>query len=256
MFVVYVHIVPNNKLYFGITQNVKNRWRDGIGYQNQQLFWRAIKKYGWNNIKHIILIENVSKDIACECEKYLIEKYNTTNPKFGYNVSVGGDGPFGVVRSNETREKLRLANLGHKHSKETIEKIKLHHAHLNRGKKLTSEQKEKLLNSRRGKSSWCKGKKFTEEHRKKLSDAHRGKPAHNKGQHCSAEMKRKVSLANTGKIPWNKGKTTDDAIKQKISNSLKGRIWVNNGASRTLINKNNLSEYIENGYVLGKLLKK
>lgn len=93
-FCVYVHINKiNNKQYFGIT-GLKPiyRWgNSGKGYKNQKIFGEAIKKYGWNNFEHKILFEHLSECKAKEIEVQLIEKYNTTNRKFGYNYSIGGD---------------------------------------------------------------------------------------------------------------------------------------------------------------------
>ena len=75
---VYVDHIPNNKVYVGITQKkVLSRWgKDGTGYKTQQLFWRAIQKYGWDNISHEIVAENLSKEEACQLEVDLIAKYN------------------------------------------------------------------------------------------------------------------------------------------------------------------------------------
>ena len=87
---VYKHTTPNDKVYIGLTgQALDKRWRDGDGYRTQ-LFYRAIQKYGWDNIKHEVLEDNLSYEDACKKEIYYIQKYNSTNKNFGYNVAVGG----------------------------------------------------------------------------------------------------------------------------------------------------------------------
>lgn len=84
-----MHISPSNKYYIGITsQTAEQRWRKGKGYKTSVKFYKAIQKYGWDNFKHIILFENLNKEIANEIEKYLISKYNTIND--GYNITEGG----------------------------------------------------------------------------------------------------------------------------------------------------------------------
>lgn len=92
-FVVYKHTTPNNKVYIGITsQPVQNRWgKNGNGYKGQ-LFHRAVLKYGWDNIKHEVLFTHLSKEEAFQKEIELIAKYNSTDGRYGYNVSNGGDG--------------------------------------------------------------------------------------------------------------------------------------------------------------------
>ena len=61
-YTVYMHISPSGKKYIGITgQSIERRWGNGTGYKNCISFNRAIEKYGWNNIKHIILYSGLSK---------------------------------------------------------------------------------------------------------------------------------------------------------------------------------------------------
>lgn len=100
MWTLYVHIVPkeisgynNDKYYFGITSREPNaRWgSNGINYRNLR-FGNAINKYGWNNIKHIILLENLSKEQAEIYEVSCIDKFKTQEKQFGYNNSIGGSG--------------------------------------------------------------------------------------------------------------------------------------------------------------------
>ncbi len=92
-FYVYMHTnLINNKKYIGITsQEPEHRWAKGAHYSNQ-VFMRAIKKYGWDNFKHDILFEGLGKDLALAKEKELIAQYRTTEPDYGYNVSLGGEG--------------------------------------------------------------------------------------------------------------------------------------------------------------------
>lgn len=90
---VYIHISPNNKVYIGIThQNFYKRFQNGKGYNRQKYFYRAIKKYGWDNFKHKILEDNLTYKEAIEKERYYISLYDSTNPIRGYNVSSGGFG--------------------------------------------------------------------------------------------------------------------------------------------------------------------
>lgn len=122
MYSVYLHTFPNGKRYVGVTSwKPKLRWgSNGCNYKNPYMR-NAIKKYGWNNIKHEILAENLIVDQASEMEKALIQKYNTANRQYGYNISLGGI--ESKTCSEETREKLRQANLGKTMSEETKRKI-------------------------------------------------------------------------------------------------------------------------------------
>lgn len=107
IYTVYMHISPSNKRYIGITkQKPERRWDSGHGYRTSPHFWRAIKKYGWNNFKHIILFEHLTKEEAIKKEIELIEKYNLTDGKYGYNITKGGDGITGAKLSYETRLKM------------------------------------------------------------------------------------------------------------------------------------------------------
>lgn len=120
---VYMHISPSGKKYIGITSSrVENRWKNGLGYKSQ-LFYRAIQKYGWENIEHIILAEGLTKQKAEDMEKELIAQYNTRTPN-GYNLSNGGLGSSGHLMTEEGRKILSEKLKGRKISAETIQKRK------------------------------------------------------------------------------------------------------------------------------------
>lgn len=92
IYTVYMHVNKiNNKKYIGITrQELEKRWANGLGYKTQP-FYKAIEKYGWENFEHYIIYEKISFKKACEFEKELIAQYNTTDYRFGYNRSEGGE---------------------------------------------------------------------------------------------------------------------------------------------------------------------
>ena len=83
-YTVYEHLFPNGKRYIGITKlPPKERWeKNGNGYKTQSVF-RAITKYGWDNIEHNIISTNLSYEDACNMEVELIKKYKTMNKKYG-----------------------------------------------------------------------------------------------------------------------------------------------------------------------------
>lgn len=94
MWYLYKHTNKiNNKSYIGKTENPTKRWaNNGKNYKNCPRFWSAIQAYGWNNFNHeILLICNTLEDVNKK-EKEYIQKYNTLNPNFGYNLAEGGTG--------------------------------------------------------------------------------------------------------------------------------------------------------------------
>ena len=70
---VYQHVTPDGLYYFGQTNNIKRRWEgNGVGYKGTAL-QPYIEKFGWDNIQHIVLFENQTKEDALWIENFLIE---------------------------------------------------------------------------------------------------------------------------------------------------------------------------------------
>ena len=110
-YIVYLHTFPNDKKYIGITgQNPQKRWDNGRGYNNNSYMKNAIKKYGWQNIKHDILFSDLTKNQAEEKEIELISLYKSNDRNFGYNIQNGGNSKGKV--SNATKTKISNANKG------------------------------------------------------------------------------------------------------------------------------------------------
>ena len=72
-YVVYQHVTPDGMYYFGQTNNIKRRWRNnGVEYKKTALY-PYIEKYGWDNIQHIVLFRDQTKEDAIWIEDFLIE---------------------------------------------------------------------------------------------------------------------------------------------------------------------------------------
>jgi group I intron endonuclease len=161
-YIVYKHITPCGKIYIGQTNGTiaKRAGKGGVLYKQCPYFYKAIQKYGWDNIEHIIVSDNLSKKEADYLEKYLISYYNTTDSSHGYNLTKGGDGVEGRTVSEETRAKIKNAQKGRHNSVET---------------------------------EFKKGHTFTPEVLAKISKA-------NKGKQMSAETRARMSRAKKGKM--------------------------------------------------------
>lgn len=115
-YTVYRLTSPSNKVYIGITSRaVKKRWNNGIGYRKCPMMNSAIKKYGWENFKKEILLENTTESEAKSLETLLIKIHRSNEREFGYNLTEGGDGTTGYCPSEETRRKMSAIHKGNKY---------------------------------------------------------------------------------------------------------------------------------------------
>ena len=165
---VYIHTCPNNKRYIGITTQhyISHRWRRGNGYKVNKHFYRAIQKYGWDNIEHQV-IEVESESEMYYLERYLIAYYRTNNIEFGYNKSSGGESSsIGICAWNK-------------------------------GISMSHEQKLKISNSLKGNNN-AKGHKVSFETRKRISDKMKGVIKKSDGHPQDAIARKKISETKTG----------------------------------------------------------
>jgi group I intron endonuclease len=179
MYSVYLHKLPNNKKYVGITKmEPKIRWRNGNGYKNNVLFYRAILKYNWENIEHTILFTGLTKIEAEQKEIELIKYFKSNNRNYGYNIENGG-------------------NVCGTHSKFTRDKI---------SKALKGKQN-------------CLGRKISKWHINRLKEGREHKPPPMLGKHLSDETKHKISIKNKNKIVSEETiKKIGESLKKRLSN--------------------------------------
>lgn len=218
MYSIYCHVFPNGKRYVGLTKDEpEKRWNNGKGYNSCPLVNRAIKKYGWNNVKHEILATTDSKSEAEYLEKAYIAEFQTLNPSFGYNILSGGD-----VSNNCADEEMRK-KLGNGW----------------RGKNRSEEDKAKIADGvrkrfERPESNGHFGMKHSEETKNKMSESHKKQYADNPQMRVVARERmikrmedpeyRKKILDNLHKNPRKSFKMPEEA-KKKLSEYNKGK-WL------------------------------
>ena len=235
---IYKHTCPNGKVYIGQTgQKPEKRYgRDGCKYEGCTAFYNAIQKYGWDNIEHEILCNDLTLEEANIKEAEFIQLYQSYNRKYGYNLRLGGNNgthseetkikmskwQIGKVLSDETRKKISEKRIGQKDSIET----RLKKSGSQKGKKLSDEAIQKLVNAHKQKVDLVqlgrtlgyanKGRKHSEETREKVSKALKGK--NSKRVLCietdiiydsisDAESLTNINRQNIGKVCNGKAKT-------------------------------------------------
>lgn len=147
---VYRHTSPSGKVYVGITgRSPHARWGNtGEAYKNCKVFYKAVKKYGWGNIKHEVLFSKLTEEQAKHLEIEFIRHYKELG--ISYNVTDGGDGALGRKTSEETRAKQRKVKLGRPLSEEHLAKIR-EAGIKRRGVEKSEEFKQKLREANKGK---------------------------------------------------------------------------------------------------------
>lgn len=184
----------NRKCYIGKSVDIEGRYKAHLRaakHGDKTLFYNALRKYGIEGFDFNVLIE-CSKENLNYWEKFYIRYYCSNNRDWGYNLTYGGDGIS--VWDDEMRKKHSEIHLGQISSR--------------KGKHLTEETKEKLRQANLGKKQSqetilkrvekLKGHGISEEGRKKLRQA-------NLGRVVTEETRQKISNTLLGNIPWNKG---------------------------------------------------
>ena len=98
----------NNKVYVGQTHvSIKLRFQNHLSAARRGLDYvigKAIRKYGEDKF-YVELLEECTAEELNDREKYWIAFFNSTDNKFGYNMSIGGN----VVRTtNDLDENIIL----------------------------------------------------------------------------------------------------------------------------------------------------
>ena len=116
-----VYLIVNRidgKSYIGKTgKSLDRRWNEHVRSINsspktrhgRNYFHRALRKYGVDQFDRCILADGLDVDGVNAMEIYYIALFNSNDPEFGYNCTIGGDG---MIPNDVIREKIRRNRLG------------------------------------------------------------------------------------------------------------------------------------------------
>lgn len=120
----------NNKKYIGET--VRRSYKERLIEHSvnctkiQNYFYKAILKYGWDNFDKYVLFQTEIREETKENKKILndivnlkgreyIAYFQSSNSKYGYNLTEGGDGISGYAHTEENKKKFSENRKGEKH---------------------------------------------------------------------------------------------------------------------------------------------
>lgn len=168
--------IENNKVYIGQTtkkletrvhQHFKNAKNNNRSSYKNSYFYNSIRKNGEDVFQWIVLYYAGNKELLNEAEKYYIKLLNSSNNRYGYNLTYGGESFLNLTEEAKERWRLSVVKSG---------------------------------KNRRGKPTKLKGIKRSEEFKKKISDSKKGtnmgedNPFY--GKHISEETREKIIISN------------------------------------------------------------
>lgn len=108
MGIIYKLTSPSNKVYIGqttvsLSQRLRRHKHDAIAAKRTTAIARAIRKYGYESFDIDIILNCDNEDLN-DHEIRLIQEYNSTDPKHGYNISTGGQEGYNLTE--EARNKI------------------------------------------------------------------------------------------------------------------------------------------------------
>ena len=250
--------------YIGCTiQKLDERKRahycSAFTHKKKNYFYRAIRKYGWENFQWEIIYESTDHADLLEKEMFYIKEYKTYK-NLGYNETAGGRGVIGWKHSSETKKKISESskgkNIGKKRSETTKEKI---------GKRCRGKSYEELYGKEKSvelknKLSKPYTEKYSEEKIEKIKKLQSLNSIKNTEKRIKAirdnykyrldESGKRIDLTEEGREKMSYSKkgnknpnfvNIDENTQQKIINDYKSNNYI---LSQNLCQKYNLSEYL------------
>ena len=221
--IIYKYTSPSGKCYIGQTiheHTRKQRHKHAAEIGVDTMFYRAVRKYGWNNFTYEVLftIDNDDKTRVKQkldfMERYYIRKFDTYNN--GYNMTLGGGGGSG----KHTEEFKKMMS----------ERMKINNPAFH----MTDEWRQHIGDSQRDKK-----KNMPESFRKQCSERMKlNNPMKNpeiakksglkkKGKSLSEEHKQKIGKGNKGTIRSIEFKQQHSEIAKARPRNAKGRFIKN-----------------------------
>lgn len=129
---------------------------------------RAFNKYCEGNFRFYVLYDCAENQLL-KWEQFFIDRFDSANKKFGYNICPNAASTMGKKMSKETRQKISLKN---------------------KGRLISPEVRQKISNATKGEKNPFFGKSHTWQTKQKISRLNMGR---NKGIKRSSRIRQKIS---------------------------------------------------------------
>lgn len=210
----------SGKYYLGSCEDFKSRQSGHLCLLRKKNHHSNHFQQSWNKYSEAnfiwLKIRDCKKENLKAIEQFYLNIYMPWKDSIGLNINDKSCGGQKIV-SEETKEKLRKANLGKKLSEET--KNKMSKSKL--GRKHSEESKRKMSKIQK-KSSKSRNFTHSEESKDRISKSltgrklpnrnQKGKNSPNFGKKLSKDAKAKISLANKGRV-----KTIEEKEKRRLT---------------------------------------
>jgi group I intron endonuclease len=145
----------NNKIYVGITNNMKQRWHAHLSCARHpewtqsgrhHYIHNAINKYGEDNFTMLELETFEDEQEALDAEQFWIQFFRSWDKIHGYNLTMGGEGTWGRKHTPEHKKKISNSLLGNQnatgtiHTDDTKKKMSISHSGIKNVKAKMTEQ--------------------------------------------------------------------------------------------------------------------
>jgi group I intron endonuclease len=201
----------NHKIYIGQTKhcNLTRRWSPSLANSRNPHLKAAIDKHGAKAFRREVLASTLVQQEADLLEKFYIAAYQTTNPRFGYNLQFGGLKGTGR-HTQETIQRIREGNKRHWQTKSREFMIQYAENARLRWDMWPEERKQEWAETCRARW-WGRSE---EERTRILELAHKN----------TIGKKRSVPGWNKGLMGWNAGYPKSAVTRERLSIALR-RYW-------------------------------
>lgn len=111
----HVRLDKNEPFYIGIGGDEEGKYERAYNKKHRTNYWKYIINKTEYRVE--IILDNLTWEKACEKETEFIKLYKRKDSENGIlvNLTNGGDGIYGVIRSKETCSKISKTHKGSKH---------------------------------------------------------------------------------------------------------------------------------------------
>lgn len=210
----------NKEKGYNIATGGDHAWNTGLPAEQQPMYGKthseeSRQKISESNMGKIIpphtdeWKQNMSQIMTGRISPMLGKKQSEFFKQRMSEVHSGNTYCLGKTLSDETKQKISIANIGKKLSEETKEKLSIAHT----GKVISEESRQKMSESKSGENHPNFGKNLSQDTKNKISNSHIGKihgpmsqetkdkiSAIAKGHSVSHETRNKIAIANSIKF--------------------------------------------------------